>query len=102
MEFAAGIAAKLITIAILVEAVTELIKSLIPIELTGYQKQLIAILCGLGSAYAFNVTLLGTSNPAITYTGIILAGLVVARGANFTHEFIKILERLGDSLKHIK
>lgn len=102
MEFAAGIAAKLITVAILVEAVVELIKSLLPVSLTSKQKQLIALICGLGASFIFNITLLGTASTAITYTGIVLAGLVISRGSNFAHEFIKIVETLSETLKNAK
>lgn len=102
MEFAAGIAAKLITIAILVEAVVELIKSFVPVSLTSKQKQLIALVCGLGASFMFNITLLGTANTAITYTGIVLAGLVISRGSNFAHEFIKIIEVLSETLGRTK
>lgn len=98
MNLAVGFATALITIAIATESLTELIKAMVPFELQSKHKQLIALVLAMGMAFAFNVTVFAGTG-AWVMAGTLMAGLIASRGSNFTHEFIKIMERLGEALQ---
>ncbi len=80
---------KLVVVAVLVESLTEIIKSLF--EGGSLNKSVfISIILGLILSSTVNLDLLRVVglDPIIPYVGILASGFIVSRGANAVHDLI--------------
>ncbi|AKF95679.1 hypothetical protein ABE137_25500 [Brevibacillus laterosporus] len=78
----------LILLAFLTESLTEIIKGLFSKWVKDQMTYSISILIGIILCYAFELNLFGLQHMW-KHVSIISAGLIVSRGANYVHSFVK-------------
>jgi hypothetical protein len=86
--------AGLVGVAVMTEAVVEIIKTVVPATLTDNGKKILALVVSIILAFTFNVSLVSTSGPTY-FVGILLAGLVASRGSNYVHSLEDIVKSIG-------
>lgn len=90
--------ASLTGLSVLGEAATETIKTVVPAQLSEAGTKVIAMVVNIGLAATLDVSILGTSTPATHYVGMLLAGLVASRGANYIHTLADMLDYKKDNM----
>ncbi len=82
-------------IALLVEAIVEILKSAIPVSLPDWADVLVAIILACYICIYYQLDFLFTIgvSPAVTIVGMILTGVLISRGANYLHD--KVLEPIS-------
>lgn len=81
--------ANLLLVAFLTETVIEVLKNfVIRMKLSEAFVYTLSILVGVIIAFALQVSLFTDANSFAYYVGIVIAGLVASRGANYIHNFI--------------
>ncbi|KGP82417.1 MULTISPECIES: hypothetical protein [unclassified Paenibacillus] len=75
-------------VAGLTEAITEVIKKVMPIKDTGTYA--VSIIVGVGLAFAFGLNPFGLTGIA-AYSSTVAAGLLASRGANYLSDWLKKL-----------
>lgn len=78
--------ATLVLLAVLCEAVTESLKDIVPSDLTPQAKRGMSLLVGLALAALLQISLFANATGSMYIAGIILAGLLCSRGANYVHD----------------
>jgi len=79
----------LVVIAVLTEAVTEIVKNLFPKgSIQDKVTYALSIIVGIVLAFAFNLNLFGLGGNA-EYVSIVFAGIIASRGANYVNGFLK-------------
>ena len=97
MTFTLAAIAPLAMLAVLSEAITEQIKSALPVEPSPQVTRLIALGVGLALALMLQISLFAQATGATNVVGMILAGLVCSRGSNYVHDFFGMFSKMGDS-----
>lgn len=87
--------ASLTGLAILNEATTEIVKTIIPVKLSENGTKVIAATTSVVLAFALDVSISSGTTEISHYVGVFLAGLVASRGSNFVHA-------IGDVINKIK
>ncbi|MCK6076945.1 hypothetical protein [Paenibacillus silvae] len=77
-----------IFVAGLTEAITEVMKKVIPFKDTGTYA--VSIIIGVGMAFAFGLNPFGLTGMA-SYASTVAAGLLASRGANYLSDWLKKL-----------
>ncbi len=92
--------APLIMLAVLAEAVTEQIKDVLPTDLLGtpQAKRLVSLIVGLALAAMLRVSLFADATGSVQVVGILLAGLLCSRGANYVHDVFGMFAKVGDTI----
>ncbi|ATO51393.1 hypothetical protein O0555_03785 [Brevibacillus laterosporus] len=84
----------LILLAFLTESLTEIIKGMFSKWMKDQMTYFISILIGIILCYAFGMNLFGMQHMG-KHVSIVSAGLIVSRGANYVHSFVKNLGMLS-------
>lgn len=82
--------AGLLGVSVLTEAVVEIIKSVVPKQMTENAKRIMALIVSIIIALVLNVSIL--TGGWTFYVGVILAGMISSRGSNYIHSLSAILE----------
>lgn len=85
-------------LAVLGEAATETIKTVIPAQLSEQGTKVIALVVNVALAATLDISILGASTPATHYVGMFLAGLVASRGSNYIHTLADMLSYKKDNM----
>lgn len=99
MQIDLNIINQLIAVAVIVESMTELIKSFSPNIFTPQIKQYVALWVSMAIALVFKLSVFGTDNNGVLTLGIIFSGLIASRGSNYVHDLLDIFANAGDLLK---
>lgn len=79
-----------IMVAVLTEAVTEIIKNIFPNAIKDKVSYVTSIVVGIGLAYAFALNPFALAGVA-AHASTILAGVLASRGANYLHGIVSKL-----------
>lgn len=82
-------AGMLIFLAILVEAITEVIKNLFPQTVKDRITYALSILVGVGLAYGMRIDLFGLAGSSGFWVSVMVAGIIASRGANYVSGIMK-------------
>lgn len=81
--------ALLVVVAMLTEALTEIVKVMVPAKLRKQATYVLSITIGIILAIVLEVNLFGLDDVAGKYAGMIVAGILASRGANYVHGFLQ-------------
>lgn len=96
MTIALTAIAPLIMLAVLAEAVTEQVKDVLP-NLTPQGKRLVSLIVGLVLAAMLRISLFADATGSVQVVGILLAGLLCSRGANYVHDIVGAFGKVRDA-----
>lgn len=91
--------AALTGLAVLGEATTEIVKTVIPAKLSENGTKVLALGVSLGLAATLDVSILSNATPVTHYVGVFLAGLVASRGSNYVHTLGSMIDAVKTNLK---
>lgn len=82
-----GNAVLLIVLAVLIEATTEIFNQALPKLVEGRVTYFVSLIVGVALSFVLDVNLFGLQGVG-HYAGVILAGLIASRGANYVNGFL--------------
>lgn len=86
-------AVALFVVAILTEAITEILKAVITVEkFRDKVTYFVSIVIGILLAIVLDVNLFGLEDTLGQYVGMVCAGILASRGANYINGFLKKFE----------
>lgn len=91
------LAVQLCAIAVLIETITEVVKTFLKGIKPKLSKQIIyylSIVIGIIFTCAFNISLFDTKNALLFYVGAVLSGAIASRGANYIYDILKVLKNI--------
>ena len=83
--------------AVIIEALLEIIGDFLPGKYSVAGARALGALIGIAIAFAFNISIVppdGGSFTALSFTGTVIAGLVMSRGSEYIHAFSKSIINL--------
>ena len=86
----------LVFLAILIEAVVEQLKDMLP-TMEGSTIRLMSFGVGLLLAFVLKINLFEEAAGSIYWAGVFLAGLICSRGSNYVHDLFSMFAKVGDA-----
>lgn len=90
---------ELLLLGVLIEAVVQVIKPLMPQKLSEKGIQLISMALGMAFAIMLNISIFVGLEQSAMLVGSVCVGLIASRGSNFIHDFISSMKGIADTSK---
>lgn len=88
---------ELLLLGILIEAVVQVVKPLMPQKLSEKGVQAISMALGIAFAIMLKISIFTGLEQSVMIVGSVCVGLIASRGSNFIHDFITSMKNIADT-----
>ena len=90
---------ELLILGVLIEAVIQVVKPLLPSKLSENGILFLSMALGVIFALTLKVSIFANVGNEVVYAGSVIAGMIASRGSNFIHDFVSAMADIGKSTK---